>query len=193
MGRLLRESLEAAPVVDLNGYSYFVHPLTDGIPQIDAALLDEVVEEILELVDMRTVDRIVTVEAMGIPVATALSPRDTPSQPPASQSGPPPPYRGAPLAPQAPAAPSLAPDAAPHETAEQLIAQTDGAAAPAPAAPPGGGYYPPAAPYPYPPPGYYPPSATIQIPIPLPGGGGLRGPGEQGGRRGGSEPAPRQR
>ena len=74
-----------------------------------------------------------------------------------------------------------------------LIAQTDGAAAPAPAAPPGGGYYPPAAPYPYPPPGYYPPSPTIQIPIPLPGGGGLRGPGEQGGRRGGSEPAPRQR
>lgn len=73
MGRLLRESLEAAPVVDFHGYAYFVHPLTDGIPSIEAALLDEVVEEILELVDMRAIERIVTVEAMGIPVATALS------------------------------------------------------------------------------------------------------------------------
>lgn len=73
MGRLLRASLENAAVVDFSGYSYFVHPLTDGIPSIEAALLDEVVEEILELVDMRTITRIVTVEAMGIPVATALS------------------------------------------------------------------------------------------------------------------------
>ena len=59
--------------MDFSGYSYFVHPLTDGIPRVEAALLDEVVEEILELVDMRSVSRIVTVEAMGIPVATALS------------------------------------------------------------------------------------------------------------------------
>ena len=73
MGPLLRESLESAAVVDFGGYAYFVHPLTDGIPRIEAALLDEVVEEILQAVDVRQVDRIVTVEAMGIPVATALS------------------------------------------------------------------------------------------------------------------------
>jgi adenine phosphoribosyltransferase len=73
MGELLRRSLVDAPVVDFDGYSYFVHPLTDGIDRIEAALLDEVVEEILELVDVRGVDRIVTVEAMGIPVGTALS------------------------------------------------------------------------------------------------------------------------
>jgi hypothetical protein len=62
-------------------------------------------------------------------VATALSTRDAPSQLAANQSGPPPPYRGAPLAAQVPAAPSIAPDAAPHEIADRLIAQTDGALA----------------------------------------------------------------
>ena len=73
MGILLRKSLEEAPVVDFGGYQYFVHPLTDGIPAIEAALLDEVVDEVLQVVDVQGVDRIVTVEAMGIPLATALS------------------------------------------------------------------------------------------------------------------------
>jgi hypothetical protein len=62
-------------------------------------------------------------------VASALSARDTPSQPAANQSGPPPPYRGAPLAAQAATAPSIARDAPPHEIADRLIAQTDGALA----------------------------------------------------------------
>ena len=62
-------------------------------------------------------------------VASALSTRDTPSQPAATQSGPPPPYRGAPLAAQAATAPSIALDAAPHEIADRLIVQTDGALA----------------------------------------------------------------
>lgn len=73
MGPLLRKSLEESPVVDFDGYSYFVHPLTDGIPAIEPALLDEIVDEVVSRVDMREVDRIVTVEAMGIPFATALS------------------------------------------------------------------------------------------------------------------------
>src|SRR5207237_10111993 len=63
-------------------------------------------------------------------VAAALTARDAPAQPAANTSGgPPPPYRGAPLVAQAPAAPSIAPDAASHKAAERLIAQTDGALA----------------------------------------------------------------
>jgi adenine phosphoribosyltransferase len=73
MGELLRRSLLEAPVVDFGGYQYFVHPLTDGIPAIEPALLQEMVDEILARVDLRDVDRIVTVEAMGIPLGTALS------------------------------------------------------------------------------------------------------------------------
>lgn len=73
MGERLRKSLLDAPVVDKDGYQYFVHPLTDGIPAIEPALLREIVADIREMVDFRDVDRIVTVEAMGIPLATALS------------------------------------------------------------------------------------------------------------------------
>lgn len=72
MGDLLRKSLRDAPVVDKGGYQYFVHPLTDGIDAIDPALLREIVAEAKGLVETR-VDRILTVEAMGIPFATALS------------------------------------------------------------------------------------------------------------------------
>lgn len=73
MGALLRRSLERAPIVDFGGYQYFVHPLTDGIPAIEPDLLREMVEEIRARADLAGVDRIVTVEAMGIPLATALS------------------------------------------------------------------------------------------------------------------------
>jgi hypothetical protein len=63
-------------------------------------------------------------------LATALAPREAPSAPAAAvPNSVPPPYRGAPLAAQAPAAPSIAPDTAPHEAAERLIAGTDGALA----------------------------------------------------------------
>ena len=63
-------------------------------------------------------------------LATALAPREAPSAPAtASPNSVPPPYRGAPLAAQAPAAPSIATNAAPHDIAERLIAGTDGALA----------------------------------------------------------------
>jgi len=53
-------------------YDYFVHPLTDGVPQIEPALLREVVDEILRIGTFRA-DKIVTAEAMGIPIGTALA------------------------------------------------------------------------------------------------------------------------
>ncbi|HLE97683.1 MAG TPA: hypoxanthine/guanine phosphoribosyltransferase [Candidatus Thermoplasmatota archaeon] len=72
MGERLRASLEGAPVVRFGEYDYFVHPLTDGIPEVDPDVLQEVVLDILAVADLR-VDRILTAEAMGIPLATALS------------------------------------------------------------------------------------------------------------------------
>jgi len=68
-------------------------------------------------------------------VATQLVARDAPDRfsssaaaPPPS-GGPPPPYRGAPLSAQPPVAASIAPDTPPHESAERLLAATDGALA----------------------------------------------------------------
>lgn len=72
MSHLLDESVRASPVVRFGSYEYFVHPLTDGIPFVDPDLLSEVVEEILAIAEL-DVERIVTPEAMGIPVGTALA------------------------------------------------------------------------------------------------------------------------
>lgn len=67
----LIESLKKAPIIKKNGYRYVVHPITDGIPYIEPDLLNEIVNEILK--EMPECNRIVTIEAMGIPIATALS------------------------------------------------------------------------------------------------------------------------
>ena len=53
-------------------YDYFVHPITDGIPEMEPELLREVISEIIEVGDMEC-DKIVAAEAMGIPLAVALS------------------------------------------------------------------------------------------------------------------------
>jgi len=65
-------SLESSLVVIRDGYPYFVHPITDGIPELQPEILREVVSGIIKVADLN-VDKIVTIEAMGIPVATALS------------------------------------------------------------------------------------------------------------------------
>ena len=63
-------------------------------------------------------------------LAAALMGRDAPvAQAGQTPNAVAPPYRGAPLAVQAIAAPTIAPDAAPHEIAHKLIAETDGALA----------------------------------------------------------------
>ncbi len=67
----LEESLRNAPIVKKGDYNYVIHPLTDGIPFIEPYLLEEVVDKIKER--MPECERIVTVEAMGIPIATLLS------------------------------------------------------------------------------------------------------------------------
>ncbi len=69
--RLLEESLKNAPIVKKGEYNYVIHPITDGVPFIEPDLLNEVVEEIAK--EMPSCKRIVTMEAMGIPIATLLS------------------------------------------------------------------------------------------------------------------------
>ncbi len=68
----LRKSFLEGPVVDMGGYPYFVAPLSDGAPRIDKALLDEVIDGIIEVSDLDC-DVILAPEAMGIPLATGLT------------------------------------------------------------------------------------------------------------------------
>jgi len=71
---ILKESLIKAPIVKKGDYSYVVHPITDGVPEIKPELLNEVVEEMHKLISIcGSFDKIVTIEAMGIPLASALS------------------------------------------------------------------------------------------------------------------------
>jgi len=71
---LLKKSLMDAPIVKKGEYHYVVHPIMDGIPEIKPELLEEVVSEMHKRIErVRPIDKIVTMEAMGIPLATALS------------------------------------------------------------------------------------------------------------------------
>jgi adenine phosphoribosyltransferase len=71
---LLKKSLYEAPIVKKGDYDYVIHPITDGVPFITPELLKEVSSEMKKLIlKCGRFDRIVTMEAMGIPLATALS------------------------------------------------------------------------------------------------------------------------
>ena len=70
----LEKSLYEAPIVKKGEYDYVIHPITDGVPFIAPGLLKEVTDEMKKLIKKcGKFDRIVTMEAMGIPLASALS------------------------------------------------------------------------------------------------------------------------
>jgi len=69
---LLKESVVNAPVVWKEGYPYFVHPLSDGVPRQTSELLAAARDLVSENVDWDSIDLILGIEAMGIPLAAAL-------------------------------------------------------------------------------------------------------------------------
>jgi adenine phosphoribosyltransferase len=72
MPNLLESSLKAAPLVKRGEYNYFIHPITDGVPYIEPRLLEEVTDKILAVAE-QGFDKILTIEAMGIHIGTALA------------------------------------------------------------------------------------------------------------------------
>jgi len=68
----LKASLAEADVVERGDYDYIVHPITDGIPRMDPRILTEVIDAMAEVGNFDC-DVILTIEALGIPLATALS------------------------------------------------------------------------------------------------------------------------
>ena len=69
----LKKSLVECPVVKKGDYFYFVHPISDGVPLVESKLLNSIMDYIVDNFDLSNVDKIVGVESMGIPLATALS------------------------------------------------------------------------------------------------------------------------
>lgn len=71
---LLKKSLREAPIIKKGNYRYIINPITDGVPEIKPELLKEVVSEMQKRIEpCRQIDKIVTIEAMGIHLATVLS------------------------------------------------------------------------------------------------------------------------
>ncbi|MCK5029825.1 MAG: purine phosphoribosyltransferase family protein [Thermoplasmatales archaeon] len=71
---MLKKSLKEAQIVKKEKYDYVIHPITDGIPEVKPELLEEVTFEMQKLLEScGQIDKLVTIEAMGIPLATALS------------------------------------------------------------------------------------------------------------------------
>jgi len=54
-------------------YNYFIHPITDGVPVVEPALLRDVCSAMIKMIDWKGVDKIVVVEAMGIHIGAVLS------------------------------------------------------------------------------------------------------------------------
>ena len=69
----LTQSLLDAPIIEKDGYHYFVHPISDGIPVLEPGLLREIVIKIIRKAELEDVDKIVTPAAMGIHISTAVS------------------------------------------------------------------------------------------------------------------------
>lgn len=70
----LKKSLKEAPIVKKGNYHYVVHPITDGIPEIKPELLKEITSEMIRHIEKcGKIDKIVTMEAMGIPLASVIS------------------------------------------------------------------------------------------------------------------------
>ncbi|QSG10809.1 Adenine/guanine phosphoribosyltransferase or related PRPP-binding protein [Halapricum desulfuricans] len=69
----LRQSMLDAPIIEKDGYQYFVHPISDGVPMLEPELLREIVIKIIRKAELEDVDKIVTPAAMGIHISTAVS------------------------------------------------------------------------------------------------------------------------
>ncbi|AUV82416.1 adenine phosphoribosyltransferase [Salinigranum rubrum] len=70
----LRRSFDDAPIIEKEGgYQYVVHPISNGVPMLRPELLREVVIGVMRVADLARVDKIVTPEAMGIHISTAVS------------------------------------------------------------------------------------------------------------------------
>ena len=76
----LKESLLAAPIIWKGDYPYFIHPLTDGVPRLDPQVLAAVVELIEKRVPWESIDLMLGIEAMGLPLTSPLSMRNNKPQ-----------------------------------------------------------------------------------------------------------------
>lgn len=72
---ILKQSLIKAPIIWKGDYPYFIHPITDGVPRLEPDVLRAIIELSVPLIDWQSVDMILGIEAMGLPLMAPLSMR----------------------------------------------------------------------------------------------------------------------
>ena len=72
---VLKQSLINAPIIWKGDYPYFIHPITDGVPRLEPDVLKAIIELSVPLIDWQSVDMILGIEAMGLPLMAPLSMR----------------------------------------------------------------------------------------------------------------------
>lgn len=75
--QFLIDSIKESPIINKNGYNYFVHALTDGALPIDPEILFKTARRLQELIERdvthSNLDYIIAPEAMALPIATVVS------------------------------------------------------------------------------------------------------------------------
>ena len=72
---VLKQSLINAPIIWKGDYPYFIHPITDGVPRLEPDVLKAIIELSVPLINWQSVDMILGIEAMGLPLMAPLSMR----------------------------------------------------------------------------------------------------------------------
>tara|TARA_B100001079_G_scaffold270359_1_gene284522 strand:+ start:1284 stop:1871 length:588 start_codon:yes stop_codon:yes gene_type:complete len=72
---ILKQSLEKAPIIWKGDYPYFIHPITDGVPRLEPNVLEAIIELSVPLINWDSIDVILGIEAMGLPLMAPLSMR----------------------------------------------------------------------------------------------------------------------
>ena len=72
---ILKQSLIKAPIIWKGDYPYFIHPITDGVPRLEPKVLEAIIELSVPLIDWESIDVILGIEAMGLPLMAPLSMR----------------------------------------------------------------------------------------------------------------------
>jgi len=70
---LLKEQLRKAKIIKKGNYRYILNAITEQEPALEPAILDDCADKLLEKLNYKKATKILTAEAMGIPIATTIS------------------------------------------------------------------------------------------------------------------------
>ena len=70
---LLKEQLRKAKIIKKGDYKYILNAITEQEPALEPSILDDCAAKLLQKLNYKGATKILTAEAMGIPISTVLS------------------------------------------------------------------------------------------------------------------------